>query len=285
MVRGEEGRGGKGLGASWGEVAGGTQRVRVMPRSKRETQGIPQGTLAVSNVRAKKETNSEKRARSAGESSATTARSTRQRDVICQNIIGHRVAVGTNGFGRDGVLGGGKDRALALFDEPAGQHRGSAFFHVLIEEFADFLAEVGGVGEVRELVGLKSGARGGEKKFPGSLGAELRHVILRSDGLGECEYINNRVIHDGHYLWVHILWKSVEKQEAVGAPGITRIRTGARGTKKRKWMKGIAGRPVEERRSVAGGRVAVGPEQLWEKGGDSSKQKGVCQGVTGEEER
>jgi hypothetical protein len=46
VASGEESREGRGLEASVGEVAGGTQQARVMPWSKRETQGMPLGTLA-----------------------------------------------------------------------------------------------------------------------------------------------------------------------------------------------------------------------------------------------
>jgi hypothetical protein len=84
----------------------------------------------------------------------------------------------------------------------------------LIEEFGDFLAEIGSVSEARELIGLQSGARRREKKFPGSLGAELRQGVLRSEGIGKYEqYISNRVIHTDSTLGINGLWKSVEKQE------------------------------------------------------------------------
>jgi hypothetical protein len=214
VERAEEGGEGRSVEARWGEVAGGAQRSRVMPRRKREAQGIPQGTLAVSNVRAEKQTNSEKRLRSAGESSGATARSTRQRDVICQNIIGRSMAVGAGRLWSDGIIHG-EDRTLALLDEPAGKHRGSVFFHVLIEEFSDFLAEIGGVSEARELVGLERGAGSGEKEFPRSLGAELRHVVLRSNEFGEGLYINNRLIYEDSNFGVYRPWKAVEKQENV----------------------------------------------------------------------
>jgi len=186
-----------------------------MPRRKTETQGIPQGTLAVSNVRAKKQTKNETLHGEAGQRSDTAARSTRQRVEICQNIIGRSVPVFR---GRDRGRGGGvfgvhsENRALALLDQPASKHGRGVFLEILIQQFGDFLAEIGGVGQARKLVRLERGAGSGEKEFPGSLGTELRHEVLRSEEFGECVYIYTTVIDGKDDARVHGLWKSVEKR-------------------------------------------------------------------------
>lgn len=196
-------------------AAGGTQRVRVMPRRKNQAQGIPQGTPAVNNVRAKKQTNSENLERGAVRISGTAARSTWQRVEICQicqNIIGRTVAVGSRGWRGGGVVGG-QDRTLALLDQPAREHGRGVFLEILIQQLSNFLAQISGVGQTREFVRLQSGARGGEQKFPGSLGAELRHEDLRSEVVGECTDINNRVLHSESSEKVNRLWKCVEKEE------------------------------------------------------------------------
>ena len=198
-------------------LAGGTQQTRAMQPGAIKAQGEPQKTVTMDGARAEKQASNEKQVRSAGESSATTARCTGQRSTIRQKIIGRSVAVaipvGGSNFGSNGIFRG-KDGAFTLLHEPASEHGGSVLFQPLIEELSDFLAEIGSVSEAREFVGLKSSARRGEKKFPGSLGAELRHGVLRSEGIGKYEqYISNRVIHTDSTLGINGLWKSVQKQE------------------------------------------------------------------------
>lgn len=197
----------------WWEVAGGAQRARVMPRWHCEAQGIPQGTLAVDNVGAKKQKLSESEVRRAGGSSGVTARSTGRSGTIHQNIIGRRLAVARSGL-RAGLEFRGQDRAFALFHEPASEHGRGVFLEPLIEEFANLLAEIGGVTETREFIGLQGSARSGEKEFPGSLGTKLRHGALPKERIGKYHrHINTRVIVEASTFRITGLWKSVEKKE------------------------------------------------------------------------
>ena len=197
-------------------VAGAAQRTRMMPRKTQREQGIPQGTLAVGNVRAKKQTNSERPVQRADESSGATARCAGQGDAICQNVIGRTVtvAVGIAGLGLERTFRG-QHRTLALLDEPAGQLRRSIFFQVLIQQFGDFFAQVRGVGQARQLVGLERGARGGEKKFPGSLGTKLGHKNLQSGELQEYYRNSNHYSNTSQYGdgGTYPLWKRVENQQ------------------------------------------------------------------------
>ncbi len=211
----EEGRGdGRVKEASGSEAAGGPQRARVLRRGDIDAQGKPLGAPVMSRVPRENESNFEKRVRSASESSVAIARRTRQRDPICQKIIGRsmcaRLAIGGNNFRGRGVFRG-KDGAFALFDKPASKHGRRVLFEPLLEELGDFLAEIGGVSKAREFVRLKGGAGSGEKKFPRGLGAELRHVVLRNGGTVEWKHINNRVIHTATTIWINRLWKTVEK--------------------------------------------------------------------------
>jgi hypothetical protein len=201
----------------WWELAGGAQGARVMPRRGGREQGIPQGTLAADNVHVKKEKQSKNRKRGAEECSGAAARGARRTGMIRQNIIGRRVSVGGRGLGLRRIFNG-QDRTFALFDQPAGKHGGGILLQPLIEELADFLAQIGGVAEAGEFVGLQGIARGGEKKFPGSLGAELRHSGLLEDGVlryrGD---INTEVICKASIFRITGLWKVVEKKEnAIG---------------------------------------------------------------------
>ena len=58
-------------------------------------------------------------------------------------------------------------RPLTLLQKQAGQHGGGVFFQPLIQQSADFLADIGGVRETRQLIALQGVARGREKELPG----------------------------------------------------------------------------------------------------------------------
>lgn len=203
----------RGRGTHENEVAGGTQRARVMPRRIRDTQGIPQRTLAVSNVRAKSEQSDNQPSRKTGEKSGTGTRIRRRSKLISQKIIGRRFGVAVGNIGRRRIARSG-DSALALFDQPAGEIGSGIFLEPLVEKSGDFFAQIGGVCETREFVGLERVARRREQEFPGSLGTELRHKNLRRQVLREYERdINRLVIHGNSDAVAMGLWKCVEKQE------------------------------------------------------------------------
>ena len=112
---------------------------------------------------------------------------------IRKNIIGHRMRRGTrHGIGREvgargkqalaqGVLGsaGGP---FALLDQPAREHGAGVLFHPLIEQRANLLAEIGGMGKTRKFVALERIPRSREKKLPRRLGWGTGHdSLLRID--------------------------------------------------------------------------------------------------------
>ena len=156
--------------------------------------------------------------RRASERSVAAARNVWASETIRQKIIGHRMAVGGKRFGggllRRGLGVRGLNCALALLDEPAGDHGVGVFVEPLVEEGRDFLAQVGGVGEAREFVAVKRVAGSGEKKLPRRLGAVVGHVALRanrvtSNGLNHSSKASVITSNSG----VTTLWKNVESEE------------------------------------------------------------------------
>jgi hypothetical protein len=133
--------------------------------------------------------------------------------MIRQNIIGHGAAAGGNLLGTLSRVSG-EDGAFAVFDQPASEHGGRVFLEPLIEEFADLLAQIGGVAEAGEFIGLQSVARSGEKEFPGSLGVKLGHRSLPEDGLRKYRHDNNPKVKDKASTFRTTgLWKVVQKKE------------------------------------------------------------------------
>ena len=196
-----------------GEVAGGAQRASTRPRWKQDAHDMPQRPLAENNVEAKTDQNNHALYRMSDEHSGTATGILGRSETIRQKIIGRTVAVGGSRGGGRRVIGS-RNGAFALFDEPAGEHGCGIFLEPLIEEGTDLLAEIGGVAEAREFVGLQGMARSGEKKLPGSLGTELRHEDLQGRVLWENDAkINTLVIYKAINEAINSLWKTVEKQE------------------------------------------------------------------------
>lgn len=133
--------------------------------------------------------------------------------MVRQNIIGH------DATGRGSLLGipsrvSGEGGAFTVFDQPASEHGGRVLLEPLIEEIADLLAQIGGVAEAGEFVGLKGAARSGEKEFPGSLGVKLGHRSLPEGEVWKYREDNNAgVIEKASAFRITGLWKVVEKKE------------------------------------------------------------------------
>ena len=156
--------------------------------------------------------------RSAAKSSAAAARSVWTNKPILQKVMGRIVAVGPS-FRRFDRLRrrpglGGADRALALFNEPAGDHGVGVFIEPLIEEGSDFLAEIGGVAKAGEFVGSEGVAGSGEKELPRRLGAMVGHCGLQYDSsnvLSTYSTPRNPIVTSNSR--VYGMWKSVENAE------------------------------------------------------------------------
>jgi hypothetical protein len=76
---------------------------------------------------------------------------------IREKVIGHGWRGRSWPAGRHVGVGAG-GAAVAIFDQPAGQHGGGVFIQPLIEEHGDLLAEVGSVAEPGQFIGLQRSA-------------------------------------------------------------------------------------------------------------------------------
>jgi hypothetical protein len=157
-------------------------------------------------------------ARTAGARLSAGAGTVRANESIRQKIIGHRMAVGRRRIGsggfRRGFAGCGARAAIALLDQPAGDHGVGVFIQPLIQERRDLLAEIGGVAEAGKLVGVQGVAGSGEQELPRRLGAlrgqeglpyDISNVLRQYRSIE-----NSRITSNGR---VHGLWKSVENEE------------------------------------------------------------------------
>lgn len=156
--------------------------------------------------------------RRGGERSIAAARTVWMNDTIRQKIIGHRMAVCGRRFGgglvRRGLGFSGEYGALALLDQPAGDHGVGVFVEPLVEQGRDFFAEIGRVTEAGEFVALQSIAGSGEKELPGWLGAIGVHGALRWNWVTySVRYRNSTHSMITSNSRVTGLWKSVESEE------------------------------------------------------------------------
>jgi hypothetical protein len=78
-----------------------------------------------------------------------------------------------------------------LLHEQAREHGVSVFFHPLVEQRPDFLAEIGGMGETGEFIALQRVTRGRQEELPGRLGWGTGHRRLPEEHLD----LNSLVIH------------------------------------------------------------------------------------------
>src|SRR5208282_3839162 len=67
------------------------------------------------------------------------------------------------------------DGPFALLEKPARQHGGGVLLHPLIEQRANFLAEVGRVGQTGQFKALQGVSRSGKKELPGWLRRACGH--------------------------------------------------------------------------------------------------------------
>jgi hypothetical protein len=102
--------------------------------------------------------------------------------LVREKIIGHRMR------SVEPRLGPGDDvrdlpGMLALFHQPARQHGRGVFFQPLVEQGTDLLAEIGGMTQARQFIGLQRIARSGQKKLPRRLGLVAGHgILMRGQG-------------------------------------------------------------------------------------------------------
>jgi len=99
------------------------------------------------------------------EVSKSSVGSRRREHLIREEIIGHRMRAGL-GAGRGRIVCAGGRGTLALFHQPAREHRAGVFIEPLIEQRSNFLTKVGGMTETREFVGLERCSGSGQQEFP-----------------------------------------------------------------------------------------------------------------------
>jgi len=105
--------------------------------------------------------------------------------LIREKIIGHRMRSVQPRF-RTGDGLGDLPRMFALLHEPARQHGRGVFFHPLVEQSTDLLAEIGGMTQSCQFIRLQRVARSGQKKLPRRLGLVAGHgILLRGQGNGK----------------------------------------------------------------------------------------------------
>jgi hypothetical protein len=208
----------RGVGPQGCEAAGRPLGQRVARRIERTLGSTPFHPCVARNLPDKIRKTKRLSPRRGGESLLTAARNAWTNESIRQKIIGHRMAVCGRGFGGVCIRGPlrfrGKHSALALFDQPAGDHGVGVFVEPLVEERRDFLAEIGGVAEAGKFIALESIAGSGEKKLPGRLGAISGHGALRWNGLTAvvlyCSHSHSMITSNRD---VTSLWISVENEE------------------------------------------------------------------------
>jgi hypothetical protein len=106
--------------------------------------------------------------------SGWTAVSWLRRHSIRKKVIGHGMRSVAPGFGVGGQLRRARS-SFALLQEQTRQHRGGVFVKPLIQQGADFLADIGGVRQAREFKALQGVPRGRKQEFPGWLGRAGSH--------------------------------------------------------------------------------------------------------------
>jgi len=166
--------------ARWCEAAGGPLSVGFREHIRGIRESTPFRPTGSRYPLGKNTQNEMLRRRTADEISDSVAGSLRTDDAIRQKVMGRRVAVARS-RGRSGGLGrfglGGADAALALLDEPAGDHGVGVFVEPLIEEGRDLLAEIGGVAEAGQFITLQGVLGSGEEELPRRLGTLVVHGI------------------------------------------------------------------------------------------------------------
>ncbi len=177
-------------------------RVDTPPRM------LPRNPAAGKNIEKKHE-----KVRRVGEVSGSSTRSARWNDTIRENVIGRTAALVLGGLrGRKGLFA--EDGAFALIHEPASQHGSGVLLEILVEEGAQFLAEIGGMGETREFIGLEGVTGGGEQELP----RRLSVIGVQENLLEQVLWKRRGNSTTGAYIVTsnssdNTLWKSVHSVE------------------------------------------------------------------------
>ncbi len=201
---------------AWGSgAARDEQRARLATQRNGHEVDTPPRMPPMNPAAGKNKQKRHENLRSGGEVSGSPTRSARRNDAVRENIIGHTAALVIGGLGgRCGFFG--ENGAFALIHEPASEHGGGVLLEILIEEGAQFLAEIGGVSEPGEFVGLEGVTGSGEEELPRWLRVVGVHENLLEQVLWK-RRINSSTLNKEvtSNPGVTSLWKSVESVENV----------------------------------------------------------------------
>ena len=168
-------------------------------------------TLPMIPATAKNTLKRHENSRRADETSGSCTGSARRNDTIPQKVIGRTTPLVFGGCGRSLF---GQDGAFALIHQPARQHGRGIFLEVLIQEGAQFLAQIRRMSEAGKFIALQRIAGSSEQEFPGRLGVVRVHENLLDKVLWkrrENSTTSTHIVNSNHK--VTGLWKSVQKVE------------------------------------------------------------------------
>jgi hypothetical protein len=114
--------------------------------------------------------------------------------MFCQNIIGRAMSIRSGNLRGHRILG--HHRTFPLLDQPARQQPRGPLFHVLVQQFQDFLAQIRRVTESRQLIRLQGSPRSGQQKFPGRGGDDTEGNLLPESRSDPFWHINAIVIRN-----------------------------------------------------------------------------------------
>ena len=201
---------------AWGGGAARDEKgARLATQRNGHEVSTPPRILPVNPTAGKNNQKQHEKLRRGDEESGSSRRSARWNDTVRENVIGRTAALVLGGLrGRRGLFA--EDGAFALIHEPASQHGGGVLLKILVEECAQFLAEIGGMGEPGEFVRLEGVTGSGEQELPRRLSVVGVHENLLEQVLWKSQkHISTRTTIVTSNPEVTGLWKSVESVENV----------------------------------------------------------------------
>lgn len=161
-------------GTRWWEALARERRARVVSAFARVARRTPLGSDANVSIGGTVSTRTCDQLQKPCKTSGRTAVNGLRSRSIRKKIIGHAMRAIAPGFRLGNGLGG-PGRTVSLLQKQARQHGGGVFFKPLIEQGADFLAEIGGMRETRKLEALQGVPRSRKQELPGWLGRASGH--------------------------------------------------------------------------------------------------------------
>ena len=159
----------------WWETLARTGSARAESAFARAPRNTLSGSKANQNVRDMFSARSSKRVQKTRKTSGWAAIYGLRASSIRKKIIGHGMRPIPPGFGRGERVGHPRG-AFALLHQPSRQHGGCIFLHPLIQQSANFLAEIGSMSQTRQFKTLQGVSGSGKKELPGRLRRARGHT-------------------------------------------------------------------------------------------------------------